>query len=161
MKYNRLMKIVASALACALLAVGTAACSGGNSGKQPDPEQLAADIQASGTYSDMVAVEADRLDDFYDLDAESIETFSLYICGSGGFPDEVAIFKMKDDSGAAAAKTAVEARVETLKGEFENYRPEQMPKLDNSEVLTQGRYVALIIGSDAAAGAQVFKNSFK
>lgn len=158
---NRLKSIIAVILTCALCVAALSGCaSSQGSAKQPKPEDIAAAIMKAVAFSDMTAVEKDRLGDFYTLDTSLIEDFSVYICGSGGFTDEIAIFKMKDADGVTAAKKAIDERIAAQKEGFKDYRPEEMPKLENSQVLTNGNYVCFIASSDTDKAAKEFNAAF-
>ena len=45
---------------------------------------------------------------YYDVAADKIDSYSAYICGSGAYPDEIAVFQMKsaDDVNACLLYTS-------------------------------------------------------
>ena len=78
--------------------------------------------------------------------------------------DEYGIFKGADSDQTAELKTAVEAylqlRLDTWMSE---YLPEEFPKLQSSEVWTQGNYVMYVILGDGAktAARTAFSDAFE
>ena len=77
----------------------------------------------------------------------------VYTCGSAA--DEFAAFET--DSPEAAQKLAekLRERVETKKLDFEGYRPEEMPKLENAVVISDGCFAAMCVTNDSDAARTV------
>ncbi|HKM32158.1 MAG TPA: DUF4358 domain-containing protein [Oscillospiraceae bacterium] len=99
-------------------------------------------------FPDMSLLDAERLDFFYEVPLDIIESYSVSICGSAGFPDEVAVFKLKDVSDMPALEEAISKRVDALSAAFTDYRPEEHKKIDDCIVESYGSYACLVVSSD-------------
>lgn len=82
---------------------------------------------------------------YYNLDADTAGEFRVYMT-SGGFVDEVSVWKT---SSVEVVRQKINDRIAEQKSSFENYRPEQLPKLDNAIVIQSGDYVVCCITSDS------------
>ena len=104
--------------------------------------EITAKIQEDVKFPGMAEIGADRM---------------AYICGSGAYPDEIAVFKMKSADDVNAVKSVLEKRVESQSTAFKDYTPDEMYKIDGNNVVTSGNYVALIICADNAKAIEDFK----
>ncbi len=119
--------------------------------------EITAKIQEDVKFPGMAEIGADRMAGYYDVAADKIDSYSAYICGSGAYPDEIAVFKMKSADDVNAVKSVLEKRVESQSATFKDYTPDEMYKIDGNNVVTSGNYVALIICSDNAKAIEDFK----
>ena len=78
--------------------------------------------------------------------------FALRVAEDGSDLDEFGIFACADESAAQALASEVKSYLETLdrtnREWYLSYIPEEVPKLQNAEVKTYGRYVAYAILSE-------------
>lgn len=123
--------------------------------------EITAKIQEDVKFPGMAEIGADRMAGYYDVAADKIDSYSAYICGSGAYPDEIAVFKMKSADDVNAVKSVLEKRVESQSATFKDYTPDEMYKIDGNNVVTSGNYVALIICADNAKAIEVFKSMAK
>lgn len=111
----------------------------------------AADITAAITAEIEIpsAVEktAENIGAFYDIDTSAVEEMSVLICGSGAYPDELAVFKFKD-GGAAAGKEAVQKRLDSQIALYTDYTPDEVYKLEGANLIENGNWVILTICAD-------------
>lgn len=119
--------------------------------------EITAKIQEDVKFPGMAEIGADRMAGYYDVAADKIDSYSAYICGSGAYPDEIAVFKMKSADDVDAVKSVLEKRVESQSATFKDYTPDEMYKIDGNNVVTSGNYVALIICADNAKAIEDFK----
>ena len=119
--------------------------------------EITAKIQEDVKFPGMAEIGADRMAGYYDVAADKIDSYSAYICGSGAYPDEIAVFKMKSADDVNAVKSVLEQRVENQSTAFKDYTPDEMYKIDGNNVVTSGNYVALIICADNAKAIEDFK----
>ena len=119
--------------------------------------EITAKIQEDVKFPGMAEIGADRMAGYYDVAADKIDSYSAYICGSGAYPDEIAVFKMKSPDDVNAVKSVLEKRVESQSATFKDYTPDEMYKIDGNNVVTSGNYVALIICADNAKAIEDFK----
>lgn len=110
----------------------------------------AADITAAITAEIEIpsAVEKtlENIGAFYDIDTSTVEEMSVLICGSGAYPDELAVFKFKD--GAAAGKEAVQKRLDSQTALYTDYTPDEVYKLDGANLIEKDNWVILTICAD-------------
>ena len=78
----------------------------------------------------MAEVGADRIAMYLDLDIPEGCDFSMYICGSGGFADEVFVINAADMS-IDDVKAAAEKRIASRISDFEGYNPDEADKLND------------------------------
>lgn len=119
--------------------------------------EITAKIQEDVKFPGMAEIGADRMAGYYDVAADNIDSYSAYICGSGAYPDEIAVFKMKSADDVNDVKSVLEKRVESQSATFKDYTPDEMYKIDGNNVVTSGNYVALIICADNAKAIEDFK----
>ncbi len=119
--------------------------------------EITAKIQEDVKFPGMAEIGSDRMAGYYDVAADKIDSYSAYICGSGAYPDEIAVFKMKSADDVNAVKSVLEKRVESQSATFKDYTPDEMYKIDGNNVVTSGNYVALIICADNAKAIEDFK----
>lgn len=142
------------------------ACGGADSGEKADETKdidmaaVTAEIVSSVDMSSMSEISADMLDGFYDIAPEDIEGFSLYICGSGGYADEVAVFKVTE-SGKDKVKSAISERIEKRTKDFEDYVPEEAEKLRGYTLKEKGSYIFLAVTPDNTTAEGIFDKAFE
>lgn len=178
-KMKKVTKILSAALIPAII-LSLAACSSNNTSSASvasdassvaseqsseatasAPADITAKMQSDIKFPSMAEIGSDRMSSFYEIEADKIDSFSAFICGSGAVPDEIAVFKMKSAEDAESAKSVLLARVDKQKGTFESYTPEEMYKFDGKNVVTNGQYVALIICADNSAATDIFNSMAK
>lgn len=119
--------------------------------------EITAKIKQDVKFPGMAEIGSDRMAGYYDVAADKIDSYSAYICGSGAYPDEIAVFKMKSADDVNDVKSVLEKRVESQSATFKDYTPDEMYKIDGNNVVTSGNYVALIICADNAKAIEDFK----
>lgn len=183
-------KRIMAGIICAMIAVSICGCSGGNAQSSATESsvsseesstaessstdassdtaqtsgtaaEITAKIQADVKFPGMAEIGTDRMSGYYDVASDKIESFSAYICGSGAYPDEIAVFQLKSADDVADVKAMLEKRVETLTATFKDYTPDEMYKIDGKNVVTSGNYVALIICADNAKAIDDFNSMAK
>ena len=84
----------------------------------------------------------------YNIDGSLAKSAALFISG-GSTAEEVAIFEATSKKSAEKIKKLMKQRVENKKKDFENYLPEEMPKLNNPLIVQKGNVVILVISDKA------------
>jgi hypothetical protein len=98
---------------------------------------------------------------YYGVDTTKIADLSVFMCGSGAYPDEIAVFRFTDNPGSKLGMEAVDARLLELKETFADYTPEEMYKLENPVIKQYGDYVVFCALSDNEKAAEIIENAFK
>lgn len=146
MKEKHLLKRLPVLIGALALAAGLlAGCSGRGGGKEVsvDLSQAAGDIQKAGGYTEeLVELDESTLPASYPkLEMDKVEKYTCRVSGSMATPEEISIFVAKTEDDVASIRAAVDRRVEDQTFNFQDYRPEEMPKLENAVILERGRYV--------------------
>lgn len=153
-------KLVVMGLA-GLLCLSFVACSKSEGGsKQPSAADVVKAVAEQVTFKDAMTEGDDAMFSArYNLDSELVEDKAMYV-GTLATAEEITVIKVKDAGDVQAAKDAVNAHLEDQKTAFENYIPEEMPKIENALVLTQGNYVLLAVADDTSKVKETFEAQF-
>ena len=94
----------------------------------------------------VVVKDKSELGDYYDFPAKDVVSASFALCGSGAFPDEAAVFEVvTDKNGMPTADVLNEVtqsvlrRIEKRTEEFSTYTPDEMYKLEESNLAAYGK----------------------
>lgn len=98
---------------------------------------------------------ADDIGAFYDVDTAAITDMSVFICGSGAYPDELAVFRFADTDSAAAGAEAVQKRLDSQTELYTDYTPDEVYKLEDAFILTRDNWVILSICSDNSRAKEI------
>jgi len=155
-------RILAAALIAAL-ACGAASCTGGQPASttaavteaQPaaavnaSASEITAAVLAEVPINSAFEKKPETLADYFDsLDTASLADSSYYMCASGAYPDEIAVFKFTSSDAAANGVNAVNDRLEYQKKTYKDYTPDEYYKLEGAVVEQSGEWVYYIVTSD-------------
>lgn len=121
---------------------------------------ITAAIMDSVELPSMAEVGADRIGMYLDLAIPENCDFSMYICGSGGFADEIFVINTADIS-VDDVKTAAEKRIETRKKDFEGYNPDEYDKLENYVSSEKDGYYMYAVTVDNSVCESIFDEYVK
>lgn len=155
-------KSVFCLLAALALVLTLAACGGGKPSSSPYDTSLPQAIAEAGAFSE----ELDSLDGDtafflfhladYGIQREEMTDCTM-LCSSGGTCEQAAVlvFDWAGDSQADAVKSALDDYVKGQISANENYRPAEIPKLEDALIQQQGDSFLLVVANDleAAKGA--------
>ena len=116
--------------------------------KEPSPADITSAIMAEIEIPSAVEKTKEDVGAYYDIDVEAAEALSVFICGSGAYPDELAVFKMNSSEQAENARAAAQKRLDGQIELYSDYTPDEMYKLDGAKVVVKGNYVMLFACSD-------------
>lgn len=159
-------RILCTILVCALVC-GAAACNGNQpaatttTAAQTTTEAAPA-AAVTATAAEMTAAvlaevpinsafekKAESLPDYFDgLDTAKLVDSSYYICASGAYPDEIAVFRFASETDAGNASAAVADRLEYQKKTYKDYTPEEYYKLENAVIGQSGEWLYYLVTSD-------------
>ncbi|MBQ9483675.1 MAG: DUF4358 domain-containing protein [Ruminiclostridium sp.] len=98
----------------------------------------------------------ESLEDYFDdLKTDSIVDSSYYICASGAYPDEIAIFRFDSADSAKNAVAAVENRLEYQKSTYKDYTPAEYYKLEDAVIEQRGEWLIYTVTSDNAKAKDI------
>ena len=112
-------------------------------------------------FNELVEVPTDKIDQIYGVSSNDYSEVSAYRAGSGGYADEVVIFKASSSDSVANLQDALNKVIESKKNDFDGYVQEQYDILCNSKVITTGDYVCLIVCSDNDTAISTYEEYFK
>lgn len=116
--------------------------------KEPAPADITSAIMAEIEIPSAVEKTKEDVGAYYDIDVEAADALSVFICGSGAYPDELAVFKMNSPEQAESARAAAQKRLDGQIELYSDYTPDEMYKLDGAKVVVKGNYVMLFACSD-------------
>ena len=165
-------RIIVAAVSFAMMAMSLQTCSKPNvdAGNAPAdtasvsesavsaaPSEITAKLIADIEMSSLAEVQSDRIEMYLDVDLEKVESFSMFICGSGGFADEVGVFRMKSDADCEALKALITERLDKRKVDFEDYNPDEFEKLGKAVCGVSGNYVYYAVTPDSDKAESTIK----
>lgn len=124
-----------------------------------EPSEITAKIIADIEMSSLAEVQSDRIEMYLDVDLEKVDSFSMFICGSGGFADEVGVFRMKSAADCEDLKTLITERLDKRKVDFEDYNPDEFEKLGKAVCGVSGNYVYYAVTPDSDKAESIIKGS--
>lgn len=95
---------------------------------------------------------------YEDFDIDKVEDFAVSY-STEATADEITVVVLKNSEDAEALKDAMKIRVGQRITTFETYGPDEVSKLKDMKIVSQGKCVALIVCDDPDAAAQVFKEA--
>lgn len=100
----------------------------------------------------------DAANRLYKLDGEILEEQAVYVGTGGALADEVSVWRVKDEKDAKTVQEAAEKRVENQKASFQDYVPEEMPKLEKAVIQVDGDTIILCVSSDPEKAKEVISS---
>lgn len=101
---------------------------------------------------------AENIGAYYNIDTATVAEMSVFICGSGAYPDELAIFKFNDAESAKSGAEAVQSRLDSQIAIYTDYTPAEMYKLNEAVLITEGSWVAFAACSDNARAQEIIES---
>lgn len=148
------MKKIILGLAVVLCAASISGCAK----KEIDMVALTEDLLNNGTYAEeLTEVNSKITEKRYAMSDDDIEDVIAY-CGTNAVVDEIAVFKAKD---VDSVSEKVAEHIESQKKLFKDYRPDEVPKLDDCVVETAGDYVVVCISADNAKSQEIINKYTK
>ena len=85
----------------------------------------------------------------YNFSADQVDDGVIAYAASGGSADEISIVHAADSKDVSGIKKYMEARLAKRLQDFQNYKPEEVSKIENGKVAVQQQYVMLVISNEA------------
>ncbi len=93
---------------------------------------------------------------FSDLDTSKLTDASYYMCASGAYPDEIAVFVFDMAESAADAKSAVQTRLDKQISVYESYTPDEMYKLDGAVIDVRQNVIFYAVTENNSRAQEIF-----
>lgn len=94
---------------------------------------------------------------YYEVEEADLEECGGVI-GDVALADEIVIMKASDESKVAAIEAGAQKRLASQKNSFQDYIPEQFKRLDDAQVVVNGRYVLYVCSDDVEGIVEAFKS---
>lgn len=151
-------KTIALAL-CALLALTALAGCGQAAEAEVQLDELAFKIKDSVEFSEeLYLLDEGIARQLYGVgeDAQCVAW-----AGAGATAEELAVFELPDEAAAGALLDALRARNAEREESYAGYLPDEVPKLQNTLLLSSGRYVLLCTAPDTAGAREAWDAAFE
>ncbi|MCI8441596.1 MAG: DUF4358 domain-containing protein [Provencibacterium sp.] len=135
-------------------------CSERESGQEEIDLSAAAQsaLSEAGFSEELVALDENTILRRYPtLDLTKVESYEVYVSGSMGTAEELGLFKAKSSGDLKDIRAAVDRRIEDLKLNFEDYRPDEMPKIEDAVIVEKGSYLLFAIVPESTAVRELFE----
>ncbi len=120
-----------------------------------DVPTLAATLSTSCAFSEeLMANDVYLKNHLYGFAVDNFVSYAAYV-PAGITPEEVLVFETKTEDDAKALVDKLNAYVEYQIGQYSDYAPGQVPKLDKPVIKVKGCTVVYVISEDNAAAAEV------
>jgi predicted small lipoprotein YifL len=156
------MKNFTKIIVAFLLTVSLFTACGSKEPVDVNPDNVTTAVMNAIEFPSPVKKDAESIGVYYTtLDINSVERMSVYVCGSGAYPDEIAVFEFRDSNAADAGYEAVNKRYEDLVSTFTDYTPEEMYKLESPVMAIYGNYVVFVDCSENEIAEEIILTYFK
>lgn len=120
-----------------------------------DAAAFAADMLAGVPFKDNMSEVAENVAArMFGLEQGEVLGGTVYTSG-GGTAEEFAVFECSSPEQAQALTDKLRSRVESRKQDFDVYKPEEMPKLNNPVITVRGNIAFLCISDDNGAAETI------
>ena len=144
-------------LALCLLLTGCAA----KQAALPAAQEVADKIAKSQAFSgELTRISQNRTEALLDLEAESYREAVMLMDASMATPEMVAVLTAENEEKASQLAQHLQDYLDSLAEEYEDYRPEEMPKLNDAQVLQNGAQCVLAVAPDQAAARDAARKAW-
>ena len=146
------MKKFGLILMCIMMAV-LSACSGGTTAKELNMTELAEKLKTSGAFeqnisSTMAQVKAEKAVKRYGADSADVQDAVYYTC-VGATAAEILIFQCTDEAAAKRVYALADTHLTDLQNTYQSYAPAEAQKVANAVKQQYGKYVIVVVSSNA------------
>lgn len=156
------MKKFAGLALAALTLLSLAACGAKSEAKELDLTAFAGQVIEAVEYDDdMVLLSEQIVSEYYSLPLDGVEGWVAYGSGTAATTNELLVIKLKDDASIEAVRQAVEHRIDDQVANYEGYRPDELFRLENAIIETEGNYLLFSVSSDNDTVKKMFEDALK
>ena len=123
-------------------------------------EVLAA-IEASQTFEEMTALSDQQTLKYLDLNESLLSDSAMSMDASRATAEGIVVLTATDAENLKQAQQALEAYRDVTLEQYRDYRPDEVPKLENAVLQTKGLQTVLIVSKDAAAAKTALETAWK
>lgn len=126
--------------------------------KDINTNELASKLANEGKFAEKLSQVSEKMTEKrYAISEEDVEECVSY-AGTNAVVDEVAVFKAKN---ADNVKSKVEDRINAQKESYKSYNPDELPKLDDCVIVTEGDCVILCVSEDSSSAKNIINEYTK
>ncbi len=151
-------KITALILSAALLLMS--AC-GSSENPQPSVSDITKKILEEVEFSSAAEKSVDDLKHLIPVDTSTVSELSYYICGSGAYPDELAVIKFTDSKAAKASEPIAKERLDSQTETYKSYAPDEMYKLEGAVIKVKNEYLFYYATNNNDKATEIINSFFK
>lgn len=156
----KLKKIFAITLATLMMVTALVGCGGKEKYVSFDDMYTNLTTAIDFSASNMQKQTEAALNNYYYIDPASLENYAIYMSDyATGNADEIAMFQVKEEDQVATIKALINDRINDLKVRYEDYKPEEMTKINNTAIVDEGKYIFVVISPDGETAKQVIKDT--
>ena len=149
------MKKLTCLVLAAVLLLSLAACGAKEEEKTVDLNAL---YESYGQYlPDMFTPDAETMLNFLGIDTADCTQAVVAICGDGMRADEVWLLQAKDEAALERLTELARTRIVAKEDETISYAPDQYEVVVKAELLTSGKYLALLVSPEVEAMKAAFE----
>ena len=159
---KKMKRFLAAALAAVTLAISFAGC--GNKSEYISFDEVYSSLTGGIDFSasKMQKQGEAALNNYYYIDPTTLENYAIYMADyATGNADEIAMFQVKESDQVTVVKGLINDRIMDLKVRYEDYKPEEMTKLDSAVVEEKGNYIFVVISPDNEKAKEILKEAIK
>lgn len=127
----------------------------------PDCAGLAETLAASQTFAELTAIPQARAAVQLDIDEALLADAAMSLDASRATPEAIVVLTAVDEDALETLREALEAYRAALEEEYRDYRPDELPKVENALLRTCGLQAVLVIAPDAEAAAAALDEAWK
>ncbi len=154
------MKKVISLLLILSMALSMAAC-GGKQEETPAVDVGTLYESYSQYLPEMFFPDEDTMLNFLGIRTEDCVQYKVAISAEGMGADEIWLIEAKDEASLENLRQLAQTRIDAKLEETRSYVPDQYAIVEKAELLTSGRYLALLISPDVDALKAGFEAAFQ
>lgn len=156
--------ILASVLVCTLLV----ACGGrdnnkdeGSSSQLQGLDAIATELQKEVHFETTFnQLDKEQMSNYFmSMNLADLSDYKVLVSADGGFADEIGLFKATNSDSAKRIRQSIDERIEDLTVSFENYKPEEMEKINNAVIIQNGDTIYYCVTSDYTKAKTVLSKS--
>lgn len=113
-------------------------------------EAVAATIREGDGFETLTALSAKQTLEYLDIDEASVSDTAMEIDASRATAEMIVVITAADADALKTVQEALTAYRNSMLGQYRDYRPDEVPKLESAVLQTRGLQTVLVVGKDPA-----------
>lgn len=124
------------------------------------PDEMIDQMLKEINRPDVIELNAEQIEEFYEVDVDLLEEYSVHVPMLYVRTDEISIVKAKDQKDVEGIEKALRKRAKDVQEQFENEYPDQYEYAKNYIIKTKGRYTLFVISKEADTLLEMYERFF-